>query len=414
MNERANEEDGNAREDGAAARGGGGRSARGVTGGSAQGSTGRRLAPKDRELIALLGICRYLTVRQMVRLGCWGTTAKAMQYRLRGLSGEETAYKVRPFNPPMLRPLGYRAFDGEPLHLWGLTTAGYAVAGGELCRLLRVPRMDVGAAFAEHFVLLTDLFVDLVRPFLHAGRPLSDLPFRWDVAEQVELPWREGSPSGKERTRVVRPDSVLEIPAARRRYFVECETGSQTLLPRSPEKHQSTLRKLERYDDYVCGLADVQAGLSHYQVSHPDRWPCEVLFLVPSETRRESTASVLAGFRSSRNGKCVLAQALTLSGAVAHLRTLVPPSAAGGATHGPPADAQVAFAPFYGESEHSAVKTFVLEMSAALNQANMALRRRHLPHVPEPPSRAGMLAFLKRAQVEMQELRGRLTTTDSD
>lgn len=340
----------------------------------------------------------------MTRLGRWATTTKAMRYRLRGLSGEGTAYKVRPVDPPMLRPLGFRAFDGEPQQLWALTTAGYAVAGAELGRPLRVPRMDIGAAFAEHFVLLTDLFVELVRPYLLSGVGLGELPFLWDVMEQLELPWRDGGPSGPERMRVVRPDAVLEIPTGCRRYFVECETGSQTLLPRSPEKHQATLRKLERYDDYVCGLADVQAGLSHYQVSHPDGWPCEVLFLVPSEARRASTASVLATFRSGRNGKCVLAQALTLPEAAACLRKLLPPPPA--RSHGFRADTRPALSPFYGELDHRAVKEFVLEMNAALNQANAALRRRHLPPVREPPSSAGMLAFLKRAHAEMQRLRG--------
>jgi hypothetical protein len=67
----------------------------------------------------------------------------------------------------------------------------------ELDRPLRVPRMDVGAAFAEHFVSLTDLFVDLVRPYVHAGIALRGLPFLWDVVEQVELPWREGDASAR-------------------------------------------------------------------------------------------------------------------------------------------------------------------------------------------------------------------------
>jgi hypothetical protein len=365
---------------------------------------GRRLGPKDRELISLLGVCRYLTVRQMLRVGRWATTAKAMQYRLRGLSGDGTAYKVRPIDPSMLRPIGFRAFDGEPQQLWALTTAGYAVAGADLGRPLRVPRLDVGAAFAEHFVLLTDLFVELVRPYLLADVAVAAVPFLWDVTEQVELPWREGGPSGRERMRVVRPDAVLEIPSAHRRYFVECETGSHTLLPRSPEKHQATLRKLERYDDYVCGLADRRAGLSHYQVRYPDGWPCEVLFLVPSKARQESTASLLATFRSARGSKSALARALVLPETVAYLRRLLPTSQAAGAPHGTTAD--VAFVPFYGEPEHRAVKTFVLEMSAALNQANMALRRRHLPQLSEPPSSAGMRAFLKRAREEMQRRRG--------
>ena len=264
----------------------------------------------------------------------------------------------------------------------------------------------MGAAFAEHFVLLTDLFVDLVRPYLQAGLALGRLPFRWDVMEQVELPWREGGVSGEKRTRVVRPDAVVEMPAARRRFFIECETGSHTLVPRSPEKHQATLRKLERYDDYVCGLADVPAGLSHYQVAHPDGWPCELLFVVPTGSRQQSTASVVGTFRASRNARCVSALALALPEAAAYLRKFLPPPAAetssstGSLVAGRPAPSR-----FYDEVDHRAVKTFVLEMSAALGQANAALRQRHLPLVSAPPSSAGMVAFLKRAQSEMQRRR---------
>ena len=195
--ERGSREHGEAGEAKAAAPSGEGWPAKRGTGAPAPGDTGRRLGEKDRELISLLAVCRYLTVGQIVRLGRWATTVKAMQYRLRGLSGEGTTYKVRPFNPPMLRQQAFRAFDGEPQQLWALTTAGYSVAGAELGRALRVPRTDVGAGFAEHFVLLTDLFVDLIRPYLQAGLALCDLPFHWDVMEQVELPWREGGVSGK-------------------------------------------------------------------------------------------------------------------------------------------------------------------------------------------------------------------------
>ncbi|RPH70593.1 MAG: hypothetical protein EHM78_10700 [Myxococcaceae bacterium] len=404
--ERASEEDANTGRVEAATNGGEGQPGDGEKSASAQGGTGRRLGSRDRELISLLGVSRYLTVRQILRLGLGATTAKAMQYRLRGLSGEGTAYKVRPFNPPVVRQLGFRAFDGEPQQLWSLTTAGYAVAGAQLRRPLRVPRTDVGAAFAEHFVLLTDLFVEMVRPYLQASVELRDLPFLWDVTDQVELPWREGSISGKERTRVVRPDAVVEIPAARRRFFIECETGTHTLVPRGPEKHQATLRKLERYDDYVCGLVDGRAGLSHYQVRYPDGWPCEVLFLVPGGPRQQSTEAVVATFRSSRNAKCVSARALSRPSADAYLKGFLPPPQASTASREPSAAARPGTPLFYGEVDHLAVKTFVLETSAALKQANLALRQRRLPLVPEPASRAGMLAFLKRAQAEMQRRRG--------
>ncbi len=404
--ERGSQEHGEAGKAKAAARSGEGWPAERATGAPVPGDTGRRLGAKDRELISLLAVCRYLTVGQIVRLGRWATTVKAMQYRLRGLSGEGTIYKVRPFNPPMLRQLRFRTFDGEPQQLWALTTAGYSVAAAELGRLLRVPRTDVGAAFAEHFVLLTDLFLELVRPYLRAAISPGALPFHWDVTDQVELPWRENTMEGKARTRVVRPDAVLEIPSARRRIFIECETGSHTLVPRSPEKHQATLRKLERYDDYVCGLADAPAGRSHYQASYPDGWPCELLFLVPSGPRQKSTASVVETFRSSRNARCVAAQALALPEAAAYLRNVLPPPHVVRTNPRPLASARPDSSPFYGEVDHLAVKVFVLEMSAALTQANTALRRRHLPSVPEPPSSSGMVAFLKRAQVEMQRRRG--------
>ena len=176
-------------------------------------------------------------------------------------------------------------------------------------------------------------------------------------------------------------------------------------MPRSPEKHQATLRKLERYDAYVCGLADAPAGLSHYEVAHPDGWPCELLFVVPTGSRQQSTASVLGTFRASRNSRCVSALAFALPEAAAYLRKFLPPPAAGMSSTGSRVAARTASSRFYDEVDHRAVKTFVLEMSAALDQANAALRRRHLPPVSKPPSSAGMLAFLKRAQAEMQRRR---------
>jgi hypothetical protein len=345
-----------------------------------------------------------------ISLGHWAKTTQATQYKLRGLSGEATQYKVRPFYPPIVRQISFRAFDGEPRQLWGLTSNGYAVAGADLGRPLRVPRVDVGAAFAEHFVLLTDLFVDLVRPYLQAGVAVRDLPFRWDVTEQVELPWREADQSGNGQTRVVRPDAVIELAGARRRFFVECETGSHSLVPRSQNKDQATIRKLERYDDYVSGLADVRSRITHYEATYPDRWSCEVLLLVPSGPRQRSTASVVAEFRSGRNGKCVSAQALALPEAATYLARLLPPAAAVASSHRRGAAGRQPSSPFYGEPEHRALKTFVLEISAALKQANATLRAEHLPLVPEPASSAGMLALLKKAQTEMQRRRG--TTRD--
>jgi Replication-relaxation len=334
-------------------------------------------------------------------------TARAAAQRLRRLAAEVHSRGL-PFRPSLLRAVPYRAFDGEPLQLWGLTPAGSALAAGELARVLRGFRADVGAVFAEHFVFLTDLFVQLVRPYLSVGVLPRALPFRWNVVEDVELPWRDKDETGSEKARVIRPDAVLEIPSSRRRFFIECEMGTHTLVPVGPDKPQATVRKLQRYDAYVSGLADVPSRLSHYLRKYPDGWPCEVLFLVRTESRQRTTETALRACLETLAGSRLTARALTLDGAVAHCALTMPPpggregpAPAAAASNGAAADA------FYGEHEHGAVKDFVLDMTAALAEANTLLRRHGLCAIPGPASKAPMLDFLRKAQAEMQRRRGR-------
>jgi Replication-relaxation len=330
----------------------------------------------------------------------------AAEYRLRSLAGEATQLKVRPFKPALLRALPFRAFDGKPFQLWALTPAGYGVAGAVLGRLVKVPRVDVGAAFAEHSAFLTDLFVELARPFVQARSPARELPFRWDVAEDVELPWRERGLSGAETSRVIRPDAVLEVPGAQRRFFIECERGTHTLTPLSPDKVQATVRKVERYEAYVSGIADYRTRLSHYQHKYADGWPCEVLLLVQTERRQRSTNEAVAALRAQR-GTRVPARAFTLEEAADYCRSTFP---RGGASS---TRAAVEFSPrrsqaprqFYGEHEHGAVKGFVVAMTAALAAANSALQRNGFTAVAEPECKAEMLDFLRKAQAEMHRQR---------
>jgi hypothetical protein len=366
---------------------------------------GQRLQRRDRELLALLGICRYLTLRQVVALGPDGSSEKATGQRLRKLSGEAKG-KGSAFHPPLLRAIRYRAFSGEPLRLWGLTSAGCAVAAGELARVLKAVRTDVGAVFAEHFVFLTELFVQLARPLLQAGLLPRELPFRWNVAEDIELPWRDWDGGGAARARVIRPDAVLEVPSSQRRFFVECEMGTNTLTPVGPDKPQSTVRKLERYDSYVSGFADVTAKVSHYQRKYPDGWPCEVLFLVRSDSRRDATNEALKACLQKLAGTRLVARAFTLEEAAARCCIPSEPEVAR-ATPPAPSLAHAESSPrFYGEREHAAVKDFVLDMTAALAEANAVLRGHGLVPIPGPASKAPMLEFLRKAQAEMQRLRG--------
>ncbi len=356
----------------------------------------RRLQPSDRGLLALLGLCRFLTADQVVALAANGRTDKAVAQRLCRLAGESRPRGCGPL-PALLRPLPYRSYTGEAMRLWGLTAAGATAASVELARELHPVRSDVGAFFAEHFVCLTDLFVQLVRPYLAAGVLPRALPFRWNVSEDVELPWQDRDGGEAAKARVIRPDAVLEVPGAERRFFIECETGSHTLTPRSPDKPQATVRKLERYDAYVSGFAEVPTRLTHYRRKYPDGWPCEVLFLVPSEGRQHATEAALAACLEALAGSRLTAHAFTLEQAAAHCAAHLP--FAGTA---PP---QPLPAPFYGEAEHGAVRDYVLEMTAALAEANTRLLRHGLHSVPGPISKAGMLDFLRKAQAEMQRLR---------
>jgi len=53
-----------------------------------------RLRRKDRQLVGAPGLCRYLTIRQVVELGVGARTEKATGYRLRGLAGERARSKM--------------------------------------------------------------------------------------------------------------------------------------------------------------------------------------------------------------------------------------------------------------------------------------------------------------------------------
>lgn len=67
--------------------------------------TGRRgrLRRKDRQLVGAPGLCRYMSIRQVIELGVGAKTGKATGYRLRGLAGEEIRSKVRAASPALLR-----------------------------------------------------------------------------------------------------------------------------------------------------------------------------------------------------------------------------------------------------------------------------------------------------------------------
>jgi hypothetical protein len=87
---------------------------------------------------------------------------------------------------------------------------------------------------------------------------------------------------------------MLEIPSARRRIFIEFETGSATI--KDSKKSTSTLAKLDRYETFFVGRPGTLRGngrTSFYEGAFPDRWTAELLFVTPSAARRNSIAAVL-------------------------------------------------------------------------------------------------------------------------
>jgi hypothetical protein len=169
--------------------------------------------------------------------------------------------------------------------VWALTPAGY----GEAAALLPVERgqpLDyVRPQFLEHLVWLNDLFVALC---LAGGRPVRvhDRAFRWLCDSDRPLTFRPRR--GETKPCAVAPDAILELPVAARRVFVEAERGTHTIVPVSPNKHGATLRKLERYSAFFSEFTSVAANATPYTERFPDAMTPELLFLVPTESRRNS------------------------------------------------------------------------------------------------------------------------------
>ncbi|MFZ5479106.1 MAG: replication-relaxation family protein [Myxococcota bacterium] len=285
-----------------------------------------RLTQRDRQLMGALAIARYLTTEQLARLFFPGRHPETARKRLLALAGEGKAGLPQLY----LRRLFYRTFDGQLVAVWTLTGIGYLTAEGVLGAPMTVPRADVSANFLEHFVMTNELLVELMGAPLasqlereraksaNAANPEAEYErrkqyifaqaktwaFRWETGENSRLPWKAyESADGSLRDRVIVPDAVLVFPSRRRRLFIECEMGTHTIAATSDKKHGATLAKLERYAEFINGLADVQARITYYAKSFPDRLAPEVWFLVRTEVRKRSILAAIDKWAFGRADK---------------------------------------------------------------------------------------------------------------
>ena len=270
--------------------------------------TKARLTDRDRQLTGLLAVARYLSTEQLSKLFYAGRNVDNMRRRFLRLAGEGP----RGFKPAYIRRLFYRTYEGHHLDMWTLTNTGYAVAEIVLGTAMKIPRHDVGAAFREHTIVLNELFVALMMPSgVGYARARQD-DFRWIPSDTVRLPWRQNlGPGSRTPDRLVLPDAVLEIPSARRRFFLECEMGTHPILSGTHPKPGSTIAKVQSYEGFLRSYVDASATQTFYARLYPDNYAPEVLFLVRTPHRAKSVNEAIRQWRQRSGTQACVARALT-------------------------------------------------------------------------------------------------------
>ncbi|MHB8876063.1 MAG: replication-relaxation family protein [Myxococcaceae bacterium] len=277
-----------------------------------------RLTDRDRHLIAHVARVRLLSTEQLGRLAYPGRHEKNLQKRLLVLGGIGKAGAAEPY----LRRIPWRDYDGRQQFAWTATERGYLLAQRLCGTEISSPKEELGNEYLDHELQLNELYVQL----LHAplARNLKMVPalaaregnydtalvklksqvyaratgqaFRWRPADVVRLPWRSyDAHSRAKRDRVILPDAVLEFPGASWRFFLECETGSHSIVAAGDEKQGASLNKLIRYEAFTNSekLLSPTKSITYYGAEFPDGFAPALLFLVPTRARGASVSSAL-------------------------------------------------------------------------------------------------------------------------
>jgi hypothetical protein len=274
-----------------------------------------KLTDRDKDLLGLLVLARYLTAAQVHRLAFPGKHASVPYRRLLKLAQTNG-------QPAFLRQRFFRTYDGNRVAVWTPTAYAMAAALTRAPQLPDLPRHDVGAQFLEHLVQMNELLLALWQNGTRCPRAAHP-SFRWVPSDRVRLVWEEWEMrEGRKQQRLIQPDAVLELPVQRRRYFLECEMGTQKIAPGESNAPGATLSKADRYRAFLSGGSVDEA--SHYRAQYPDGFAPEVLFLVLNDGRAESVNNALAMWRAkNQQPRTIAFRALTFESAVTELRRLV-------------------------------------------------------------------------------------------
>jgi hypothetical protein len=278
-------------------------------------ATAAKLTDRDKDLLGLLVLARYLTAAQVHRLAFPGKHASVPYRRLLKLSQTNG-------QPAFLRQRFFRTYDGNRVSVWAPTPYAMPAALTRAPQLPELPKHEVGAQFLEHLIQLNELLVALWRNGTRCPRAAHP-SFRWVPSDRVRLVWGEWEMrEGRKQQRLIQPDAVLELPVQRRRCFLECEMGTQKIAPGESKAPGATLSKADRYRAFLSGGAVDEA--SHYQTQYRDGFAPEILFLVLNDGRAKSVNTALADWRAkNQEPRPIAIRALTFESAASELRRLV-------------------------------------------------------------------------------------------
>jgi hypothetical protein len=275
-----------------------------------------KLTGRDKEMLAAIGRARMLSTEQLRRLFWQENKDPSNTTRRLGALAGLTA-GVGGLNGALVSRQEFRTYDRQDVTFWSLTSHGARMAEDVLGAKLPGWDQSVGERFLEHHMLCAELFVAMSLACLGSGSRMATLPFRWEPAQQV-LPWEEHDTyAGRQQTRRIYPDAVLELPEQRLRIFVEMETGSQAIVSSVPNEGAS-VNKAARYSTFLSGTS---GGSTFYKRTYPDDWAAEVLFLTHREVRRDSLQAGLETWRTARNSRLAFRVA-TIGDAANHYLSL--------------------------------------------------------------------------------------------
>ena len=143
-----------------------------------------KLTDRDRDMLGLLVVARYLTAQQVHRLAFDGRNISAAYRRLLKLSRNDGQV-------PFVRQRFFRTYDGNRVAVWAPTAHGVMAASVRAGGLPELPKHDVGAQFLEHLIQLNELLIALWRTGNGRCARVAHPSYRWVPSDCVRLSWGE-------------------------------------------------------------------------------------------------------------------------------------------------------------------------------------------------------------------------------